>query len=49
MVRDERELKPILNGTLSDYKEIMKKYPNASFFDQHVFFDELYNQDYLKK
>lgn len=38
------KLKPVINGNLVDYKNILDKYENAEFFAQHEFYHELYNK-----
>ena len=36
------QFKPIVNGSITDYPDIFKKYENAVFFDQHMFYRELF-------
>lgn len=42
------ELKVIFNGRLRDYSKMVKKYFAADFFDQHVFYHQLYDEKYFQ-
>ncbi len=39
----EEQFKPILNGWIKDYPDLFKQYENAEFFDQSIYFRELFD------
>ena len=43
----EKEFRPLFNGTLENYCGLMKEYENAEFFDQHIYFHELWDEQYI--
>lgn len=44
---EKEEFRPLLNGDPSYYSELFSMYENAEFFDQSIFFHELWDPAYL--
>lgn len=46
---DELSFKPIINGSLNHYCQLMLTYPNAVFFDQEIFWMQLLDSAYFEE
>lgn len=45
----KEEFRLLLNGRPEDYKDIMREYPECVFFDQSIYYHELWNPEYFNK
>lgn len=47
--KTESEFKPIINGNFNGLWDIMRRYPESEFFDQHFYYKILYNRTYVNQ
>lgn len=45
--KDKADFKPLFNGDFPKMWEQMKKYPQSEYFDQHIYYNLLYNRSYV--